>query len=98
MPRGLPFSPKPSAICEISVKRNNLFMQNKPNFRPFWPKNRDSAKKQTQNKAKLTPFGQSGQSLPGKAGTRPDFGHLLLNTEYWILELKNYESGREGKI
>jgi len=61
---GLVLLPKNSEICEISVKNYYLFLQNEPNFPRFYPKNRDSGKKQSQTKLNKA---KQSQSKPIKA-------------------------------
>jgi hypothetical protein len=75
--------------CPIAT----LILQNEPNFHPFWLKNNDSERKRTQTNPIQT---QSNPIYHGVVPilfteTKPDFGHLLLNTEYRILEPKSYE-------
>jgi len=55
---------------EMNLK-NKLFMQNKPNFRPFCTKNEGFKEKQTQNKANQSQF---------KPNSNP------IQTQFWALD------------
>jgi hypothetical protein len=88
-----------STIVE-NVRQINLFLQNKPNFRPFRPENEDFTEKQTQYKPNSKPIlaqksGGQSQTKPIQTQFYPRFQLTLL----WSLPsvvLTCYSAGGRG--
>ena len=69
---------KPSTNVERTLQKQ-LFMQNKPNFMRFYPKNEDSTKKQSQTKP-----------IQSQIPNRPKFAYTLI--PQGLMQIFSYSS------